>query len=131
MLWLPKSVTRKGILCNQRPSTRRCTCRIDVIGFPARPSYPLTGIGFSKGSRGVFRYSNIFLAHLVSRRAKAFALELAKAAVLILYPLQDKVHNTVKLLLPINQLKSTFDRSTSFHPKEETSFRVPLFLTLT
>src|SRR5271170_6036731 len=119
------------MLYSRRPLTRRCTRRIDVIGFPARPLYPLTSIDFSRGSKGVFRYSNIFLAHSVSRRAKAFALELAKAEVLILYPLRDRVHNTVKLLLPINRLKSTIDRLTSFHPKEEASLRVPLFLTPT
>ena len=68
--------------------------------------------------------------HLVLRRAKAFALELAKVVVLTLHPLQDKVYRIVKLFLPNNQLKSTLDISIPFDPKEETFFRVPLFLTV-
>ena len=68
--------------------------------------------------------------HLVLRRAKAFALELAKVVVLTLYLLQDKVYRIVKLFPPNNQLKSTLDISIPFNPKEESSFRVLLFLTL-
>jgi hypothetical protein len=64
---------------------------------------------------------------LVLRRVKAFALELARAVVLTLYLLQDKVQGIVKLFPPINQLKSTFDMSIPFDFKEESFFRVPLF----
>jgi hypothetical protein len=92
--------------------------------------YPLTGTGLSSVFSDVFKNSEIFLAQLVLRRAKAFALELAKAVVLTLHLLQDKVYRTVKLFLLNNQLKSTFNMSIPFNPKEETSFRVPLFLTL-
>ena len=41
-----------------------------------------------------------FFAHLVLKRAKAFALELAKAVVLTLYLLQNKLYKTIKLFLP-------------------------------
>jgi hypothetical protein len=91
--------------------------------------YPLTGTSFSSVSTKVFKNSEIFLAHLASRRAKAFALELAKAVVLTLYLLQDKVHRIVKLFLLNNQLKSTFNMLIPFNPKEETFFKVSLFLT--
>ena len=65
----------------------------------------------------------------MSSSAKAFALELAKAVVLTLYLLRDRIHRIVKLFPPNNQLKSTSNMSIFFDPKEETSFRVPLFLT--
>jgi len=61
---------------------------------------------------------------------KAFALELARAVVLTLHPLQDRIHGTVKLFPPSSRLKSTLDMSIPFNPKEESSFRVPLFPTL-
>ena len=64
----------------------------------------------------------------MSRRAKAFALELAKAAVLTLLLFFDSVYRTVKFFLPINQLKSTIDISTFPYPEAETSLRVLLFL---
>jgi hypothetical protein len=103
--------------------------KVNVIGFPICPLYPLTGTGLSSVSNNVFKNSDIFFAHLVSRRAKAFALVLAKAVVVTLHLFRDKVQGIVKLFLLINQLKSTLDKSTPFNPKEETSFKVPLFLT--
>jgi hypothetical protein len=66
----------------------------------------------------------------VSRKAKAFALELANTAVLTLLLFFDSVHKTVKFFLPINRLKSTINMLTPFYPKEETSLRVTLFLSL-
>ena len=102
---------------------------IDIIGLPYCPLYPLTRMGLSSVSKGVFKNSEIFLAYRVSRRAKALALVLAKVVVLTPHPLHDKVHGIVKLFPPINQLRSTLDMSTPFDPKEETSFRVLLFLT--
>src|SRR5579862_2735222 len=128
--WCPRSVIRKGTLYWRRPSMRRCTRSIDTIGFPIRPSYPLTGTGFSRFSIGVFKNSEIFQAHLVSRRAKALALESAKAVVLTPHPLRDKLHRIVKLFPPINRLRSTSDISIAFDPEEESSFRVLLFPTL-
>jgi hypothetical protein len=86
-------------------------------------------MGLSNCSKGVFRNSEVFLAHVVSRRAKAFAPESAKAVVLTPHPLRDKVHGIVKLFPPINRLKSTSDMSIPFNPEEESSFRVPLFPT--
>jgi hypothetical protein len=56
-------------------------------------------IGLSSAFSNAFKNSKIFLAQLVLRRAKAFALELAKAVVLTLHLLQDKVHRTIKLFL--------------------------------
>ena len=64
------------------------------------------------------------------RRVKAFALELAKAVVLTLHLLQNKLHRTVKLFLPNSQLRSTSNMLILYNPKEESSFRVPLFLSL-
>ena len=83
--WYPKSMIKKGILYYRRPLTYKWIHKIVVIGFPIYPLYPLIGIGLSSVSSGVFKNSEIFLAHLVSRRAKAFALELAKVVVLTLY----------------------------------------------
>ena len=75
--------------------------------MPTRLLYPFIEIGLSSISKGVFKNLEIFLAPLVSRRAKAFALELAKAVVLTLHPLQNKVHRIVKLFPPSSQLRST------------------------
>jgi hypothetical protein len=102
---------------------------IDAIGFPICLLYLLIRIGLSSISKGVFKNLGIFLVHLVLRRAKAFALELAKVVVLTLYPLYDKVYRIVKLFPPINQLKSTSNISIPSNPKEESSFRGSLFLT--
>jgi hypothetical protein len=44
----------------------------------------------------------IFFTHLILRRAKAFALELARVVVVTLYPLRNKVHSIVKLFPPNN-----------------------------
>ena len=93
-----------------------------------RPSYPLTRTGFSSISKGVFKNSETFLAHLVSRRAKAFALELAKAVVFTLHPLQDRVYRIVKLFLLINQLRSTSDISILFGFEIESFLKAALFL---
>ena len=66
-------------------------------------------------------------AFVVLRRAKAFALELAKAVVLTLHLLRNKLHRTVKLFPPNSQLRLTFNMLILYNPKEESSFRVPLF----
>ena len=42
--------------------------------------------------------------------------------------LQDRVHRVVKLFLPSSQLKSTSNMSISSNLKEESSFKVLLFL---
>ena len=78
----------------------------------------------------MFKNLKIFLVHLVLRRAKAFALILVKVVVLTLLLLQDKVYKTIKLFPPNNQLKSTSNILIPFNFKEETSFKVPFFLTL-
>ena len=109
---------------------RRWVHKIDVMGFLVRPLYPLIGMGVSSFSSGIFKNLEIFWAHLALRRVKAFALELARAVVLTPYLLRDKVQGIVKLFPPINRLKSTSDISIPFNPKEESSFRVPLFPTL-
>ena len=44
----------------------------------------------------------MFFTHFVLRRAKAFALELARAVVVTLYLLRNKVHGIVKLFPPSN-----------------------------
>ena len=66
------------------------------------PLYPLTGTGFSSISKGVFKNSETFLVHLVSRRAKAFALELAKVVVLTLLLFFNSVYSIIKFFLLIN-----------------------------
>src|SRR5277367_3269869 len=119
----------KGTLYCCRLSTRRWIYKIDSIGFPICPLYPLMGIGLSSFSNGVFKNLEIFWVHSALRRAKAFALELARAVVLTLYLLQDRIQGIVKLFPPINRLKSTSDISIPFNPKEESSFRVSLFPT--
>ena len=92
--------------------------------------YPFTRIGFGSASRRAFRNLDTCLTRLVSIKVKAFALELVKAVVLILYPLHSKVHRVVKLFLPINQLKLIYVILTPFDPKGKTFFKVPLFLIL-
>src|ERR1700736_5548787 len=87
-------------------------------------------MGFSNVSKGVFKNSESFSAHLVSRRAKAFAPESAKAVVLTPHPLRDKVHGIVKLFPPSSRLRSTSDMSIFPDPEEESSFRDALFPTL-
>jgi hypothetical protein len=72
------------------------------MGVPICPLYPFTRISFSSVSMEVFKNSVIFFAHFVSRRAKAFALELARVVVVTLYPLRNKVHGIVKLFPPNN-----------------------------
>ena len=90
---------RKGTLYCLRPSTQRCSRNIEVIGVPDCPLYPLTGMGLSSFSKGVFRNLESFLAHLTLKRVKAFALELASVVVLTSHPLQDKIYRIVKLFL--------------------------------
>src|SRR5450432_4656964 len=96
--------------------------KVNVISFLICLLYPLTRTGLSSVSNNVFKNSDIFFAHLVLRRAKAFALVLAKVVVVTLHLFRDKVQGIVKLFLLINQLKSTLDKLTLFNPKEETSF---------
>ena len=55
------------------------------------PLYPLTGIGVSKVSKGEFKNSESFIAHLVSSKANALAPVSAKAVVLTPYPLHNNV----------------------------------------
>src|SRR6202022_1889423 len=81
-------------------------------------------------SKRVFKNSKSFLAHLVLKRAKAFAPKLAKVVVLTLHLLQDKVHKIVKLFPPSSRLKSTSDMSIFSDPKKESSFKALLFPTL-
>ena len=50
----------------------------------------------------MFKNLDIFFIHLVLKRAKAFALVLAKAVVVTLYLFHNKVQSIVKLLLLIN-----------------------------
>ena len=95
-------MTKKGTLYYCRLLTYKWIYKIVVIGFPIYPLYPLIGIGLSSVSSGVFKNLEIFLVHLVSRRAKAFTLELAKVVVLTLYLLRDKVYRIVKLFPPNN-----------------------------
>jgi len=45
------------------------------------PLYPQIGIGLDSSLRGAFKKLASFIAHCVSIKAKAFALELAKAEV--------------------------------------------------
>jgi hypothetical protein len=116
-------------LYSRRLLTYKWICKINVIGLPTCLLYPLTGIGLFSVSNRVFKNSEIFLAHLVSRRAKAFALVLANAVVLTLHLLRYKVHEIVKPFLLNNQLRSTSDILILYSPKEESSFRALLFLT--
>jgi hypothetical protein len=129
-LWLSRSVIKKGILYSCCLSTCRCTCRIELISSLMRLLYPFTRIGLSSGSKGVFKNLDISLAHLVSKRAKAFALVLPNTAVLTLLLFLYSIHRIVKFFLLINQLRLTIDKLISFYPKEETSLRVLLFLSL-
>jgi hypothetical protein len=101
---------------------------MDVIGSLVCLLYPFTSTSLSSVSIGLFKNLEIFLAHLVSRKAKVFALELAKVVVLTLHPLRNKVHRIVKFFPSNSQLKSTYNMSIPFNPKEESSFRTPLFL---
>jgi hypothetical protein len=94
------------------------------------PLYPFIEIGFSKGSKGVFKNLESFTIYLVFNRVKALALVLAKVVVLTLYLLYNNIQQIVKLFPPISQLKSTSNISILSNPKEETSFRVRLFPTL-
>ena len=78
----------------------------------------------------MFKNLESFFAHLVLKRAKAFASKSAKAVVLTLHLLQDKVYKIVKLFLPSSQLRSTLNMLIFSNPKKESSFRALLFLTL-
>jgi hypothetical protein len=122
-------MTKKGILYSRCLLTHKWICKIDVIGLLACLLYPLTGTGLFSVSNRVFKNSEIFLAHLVLRRAKAFALVLANAVVLTLHLLQYKVHEIVKPFLLNNQLRLTSNILILYSPKEESSFRALLFLT--
>jgi len=51
------------------------------MGGPNHPLYPRIGIGLGSSLRGAFKKSASFIAHYISIKAKAFALELAKAEV--------------------------------------------------
>ena len=52
-----------------------------MIGFPTCLLYLWIGIGVGSFSKGVFKKSASFTAHLVSIKVKAFAFKLAKAKV--------------------------------------------------
>ena len=53
--------------------------------------YPFIGIGFSKGSKGVFKNSKSFTIYLIFNKVKVLALVLAKVIVLTLYLLYNNV----------------------------------------
>jgi hypothetical protein len=59
--------------------------KANVIGSLICLLYPLIRTSLSSVSNNVFKNSETFLIHLVSRRAKAFALVLAKVVVVTLY----------------------------------------------
>ena len=64
-----------------RPLTQRWIRKILVIGCFVCPLYPWIRIGLSSFSRGAFKNSASFAAHLVSIKAKAFTPKLAKAKI--------------------------------------------------
>jgi len=51
------------------------------MGGPICPLYPRIGISLGSSLRGAFKKLASFIAHCVSIKAKAFALELVKAEV--------------------------------------------------
>jgi len=51
------------------------------MGGPIRPLYPRIGIGLGSSLKGAFKKLASFIAYYISIKAKAFALELAKAEV--------------------------------------------------
>jgi len=61
------------------------------MGGPIRPLYPWIGIGLGSSLRGIFKRLASFIAHYISIKAKAFALELAKVEVKTWYLLRNKV----------------------------------------
>jgi len=61
------------------------------MGSPIRPLYPWIGIGLGSSLRGAFKKLASFIAYCMSIKAKAFALESAKAEVKTWYPLRNKV----------------------------------------
>jgi len=121
---------RKGMLYYLYPSIRRWIYKIVVIGGSIRLLYPRIGIGLGSSLRGAFKKSASFIAHCISIKVKAFALELAKAEVKTWYLLRNKVQGIVQLLLPTSQPRLTYNMLIPFNPREESCSRVPLFLTL-
>jgi len=51
------------------------------MGSSIHPLYPRIGIGLGSSLRGAFKKSASFIVYYISIKAKAFALELAKAEV--------------------------------------------------
>jgi len=51
------------------------------MGSPIRPLYPRIEIGLGSSLKSTFKKSASFTAYYISIKAKAFALELAKAEV--------------------------------------------------
>ena len=78
-------MTKKGILYYCHLLTYKWIYKIIIIGFLIYLLYPLIEIGLLSISSSIFKNLKIFLVYLVSRRAKAFALELAKVVVLTLH----------------------------------------------
>jgi hypothetical protein len=116
-------------LYSRRLLTYKWICKINVISLLVCLLYPLTEIGLFSAFNRVFKNSEIFLVHLVLRRAKAFALVLANAVVLTLHLLQYKVHKIVKPFLLNNQLRLTSNILILYSLKEESSLKALLFLT--
>ena len=52
-----------------------------IIGYPTYLLYPQIGINLSSSSRGMFKKSASFTAHLILIKAKVFTPKLAKAEV--------------------------------------------------
>ena len=130
MSWFLRSVIRKGTLYCLCLLMWRWICRILIIGYPICLLYPWIGIGVSSFSKGVFKKLASFIAYLVLIKVKVFALELAKVEVKTWYLLWNKVQGIVQLLPPISRLRLTYNISIPFNPREESSPKVPLFLTL-
>ena len=72
---------RKGTLYCHCLLMRRCIRKIFIIGCFIYPLYPQIGISLGRSSTNAFRKLASFIAHWVSIKVKAFALESAKAEV--------------------------------------------------
>ena len=66
----------------------------------------------------------------MSIKIKAFTLKLAKVEVKTEYLLRNKVQRIVQLFPLISHSKLIYNISILFNPREESSFKVPLFLIL-
>jgi hypothetical protein len=121
---------RKRILYCHYSSIWRCIRNILIIGCLTHPLYPQIGIGLGRSSIGVFRKSVSFIVYWVSIKVKVFAPESAKAEVKTWYLLRNKVQGIVQLFPLISRPRLIYNILIPFNPREESSFKVPLFLTL-